>query len=67
MKKNTWQEHTAIGLENSLGYIRKWLVFVASRNYSSLDDRVESSNIFSFYSWTSRIERIVLPPINYFC
>lgn len=43
-------EHTAIGhrafcLGKYLGYIRKWFVFVASHDYSSLDDR-EESNIF---------------------
>lgn len=64
-------EHTAIGhrafcFGKYLGYIRKLLVF-ANHNYSSLDDRVESSNILHSGLGLSGLKPVILLSSNYSC
>lgn len=64
-------EHTAIGhgafcLGEYLGYIRKLFGFVANHNYSSLDDRVESSIFHSSFG-LSGLKPVILLSINYSC
>lgn len=62
MRESAWQSTLprAPCLGKHPGYIRRSLVCVANHNYSSLNDRVEPSNIFHSSLGLSGLKPVIL-------
>lgn len=62
VRESVWQSTLprARCLGKHLGYIRRLLVCVANRSYSSLNDRVEPSNIFHSSLGLSGLKPVIL-------